>query len=217
MDASSVKFEQNQIANFIASRFGIDSDRVFFINDRNPLEPWIPPDQLIVCARKDGRFRAIEERYDQFIGPRKQVVHEAMVIDQEGRSYKRSGVATIGERKDFDEHTLAAGRALSAALTAAGFNPVKQKPFKPVATYAEGEPQGVPIDDDVEQRNKDLARIHILAKQAGYITDDAAPADTKYRKYLREHYKVGSALLLDQTGRASLINALQQIVIEQSV
>ncbi|MGA9768839.1 MAG: hypothetical protein WBV94_07360 [Blastocatellia bacterium] len=219
MTANNPGWDRGQIAKQIEEEYGVDRSRVFFLNERNPLEPWLPPDALAAIARKSGGFQTIEETFDQFIPELNQVVHQATVIDEQGRVFKRSGVATIGEQNvagEFDEHRLAAGRALGAALSDAGFNPIKTKPFKPVATFADTDPQN--RADEYEQKNNDLAQIHILARQAGLIKENDSQLDERdYRKYLRETFKVGSAMILDSTQRASLINALRQRVVKQTV
>jgi hypothetical protein len=124
---------RQNIVDELGRRFEIDGDRVLFLDPEKPAKPWLPAEVLASIARQTGRFREIEEGFDQYIpAPLNQVVHYARVIDEEGRAWRRSGVATVGETPGHhyrgsnpDAHQLAASRALGAALDGAGFNPLK--------------------------------------------------------------------------------------------
>src|ERR1700742_2347522 len=129
MTANRLTSDQATIADNLARQCGIDRERIYFLNQRKPLDYWVPPDQLTVAARAVGGFQSLEEKFDVFDERLNQIFHVATVIDEQGRTFVRTGVATLGERTaagdDFDEHQLAGGRAISAALTAAGCNPFK--------------------------------------------------------------------------------------------
>src|SRR4051794_23481623 len=108
--------KQQAIAEKLAEQLGIDAERVLFLNRERPEEPWLNAEALITVARQAGDFQAIEEAFNQYISGLNQIVHTSTVIDKTGRSFTRSGVATIGESEEISDHELAAGRAVSKAL-----------------------------------------------------------------------------------------------------
>jgi hypothetical protein len=201
---------QQGVAEKLAREFDIDPERILFLNPEKPEEPWLSAEALVTIARQSGNFQAIDEGYDQFIAPLNQVVHHATVTDKEGRVYTRSGVATIGERQDIDDHALAAGRAVGAALTAAGFNPLR--PGAVVSINARPH-VGAALGEEANSRNTDLKRIHALAEEKGLIR--RGPNDsidrTGYRAFLLTNFNTTTAVSLDETQRASLINAIEQL------
>jgi hypothetical protein len=202
--------KQQEIAERIAREFEIDADRVLFLNSDKPEEPWLSAEALVTITRRSGNFRAIDEGYDQYIEQLKQIVHRATVTDSEGRVYTRSGVATIGEREDIDDHALAAGRAVGAALRAAGFDPLKPGA---VVSSTPRQQAGAAQGDEANSRNTDLKRIHALAEEKGLIR--RGPNDsidrTGYRAFLLANYNTTTAVSLGEAQRASLINAIEQL------
>jgi hypothetical protein len=203
--------KQQEIADQLASQYDIDAERVLFLNEDKPEEPWLSAEALITVARQSGDFQAIDESFNQFISQLNQVVHSATVIDKEGRTYTRSGVATIGEREEIGEHALAAGRAVSAALTAAGFNPLRPGTVVPVQPRATSAAQSQA--DEAHSRNIDLKRIHKLAEEKGLIRRLTSGMfdRTGYRELLVEKFGTNTAAHFNQTERASLINFIQQL------
>ena len=209
--------DQQAIVASLVDSFGIDPEKVLFLNKDKPLEPWLNYKALVAIARQSGAFKQISERFVEFIpAPLNQVVHEAEVVDPENRTYARSGVATIGEtlpNEDVpDEHSLAAARALRSALDDAGFDPTKTGPAVlelnlPSDQHATAH--------ELETRKKDLARIHILAREKGLILpidgDEEQSDFSKYRKFLFEHFDgINSAVGLGPADRARVINALME-------
>lgn len=207
----SLTLKQEGVAKDLARRFGIDPERIYFLNEDKPDEPWLPAEALVTIARQTEDFQTIDESFDQYIGPLNQVVHRATVITKDGRTYTRSGVATIGERQDIDDHALAAGRAVSAALTAAGFHPLR--PGSVVSDNGRQPAGAQPADDVAEQRRVDLRRIHALAEQKGLIKPRPGGLwdRTAYRQFLLDNYQTNTAVGFDSVQRASLINALEQL------
>jgi hypothetical protein len=218
----------------ITSSYDIDAERIRFLNEGRPNDPWFPPDVLMSMARQSGKFQSIAERHDQFIPPPlNQVVHQATVIDDHDRLYTRSGAATVGEKlsngEEIDAHVLAGGRALSATLTAAGFHPLRaasvlnvQSPRSKVQGQAErshtqrldaGLAPRVSKDDAVHSRLRDLKRIHAIAMAKGLIRCEGGLRDlTLYRRQLAEWYEgATSAVNFDPIQRASLIQALARL------
>lgn len=205
--------KQQEIAEQLARELDIDAERILFLNERNPAEPWLNAEALTTIARRSGMFREIDESFSQYVTALDQVIHTATVVDAEDRRYTRTGVATRGERSEIDDHGLAAGRAISAALTAAGFNPLR--PGAVVSLESKRE-SGGSISDQVDEarlRTKDLKQIHMLGVQKGLITllPGGGRDLTKYRDLLGEKFGVRSAGAMDAETRASVINYLQQL------
>ena len=74
---------------------------------------------------------------------------------------------------------------------------------------------GVPEDRSQEggERKRELERINRLAVEAGLITRKGGVNDTtKYRRWLRGHFRASSAVSLGPEGRASLIEALERLI-----
>jgi hypothetical protein len=192
----------------LAQTFGIDPGRVFMMEDG---ESWLPSDVLSQIARQSGEFSSIEEDFDQFIAQLNQVVHVARVVDPEGRSYRRSGVATIGEKlsngQEANPHDLASSRALVKVLDMAGFNPLKAAPVAPIKNARIT--MEVAAAGEASARPRDLARIHILAAEVGLIRQltEGRNDDSKYREWLAENFGTTTAATLNEQQRASVINA----------
>lgn len=211
--------QQQQLVNQLVEQFNIEGDKILFLNNSNPLEPWLNYDALESIARQSGKFRDIEEHYITYIEPLRQVVHSATVVDPEGRSYVRSGVAKLGETlegegniDELDEHKLAAARALNAALRAAGFNPLRAGS---VVLDLKLPPREHAAADEADSRRNDLARIHMLAAQKSLIVpsqDDPSRNDlTGYRDFLREHFDGATTTAgMGAADRARVINALTE-------
>ena len=202
--------KQETIRLQLAEQFSIDSERILFLNENNPEEPWLNAEALTTIARQSGQFQAIDEGFNQYIERLNQIVHSATVVDKEGRSYTRSGVATIDESKEIDEHGLAAGRAVSAALTAAGFNPLR--PGAVATLDLKLSSDSTAKAGEAQSRSQDLRRIHKIAETKGLISPIPGGWDrTKYRGLLMEKYGVNTAAGFDQLQRASLIQLLEQL------
>jgi hypothetical protein len=226
MDANRLNSDQTRVANTLAKTYGIDPGRVFFPDETNPSKPWLGADELMLIARKSDQIKVIEECFDTFIQALNQIVHTARIVDKEGREYSRVGVATIGEKVgagDGDAHALAASRALVSTLSAAGLNPLRDggdTTFKPIASSDAKISDAQPVSGRVaeaKQRNNDMARIHILAEQAGLITREDGSLDaTAYRGWLLETFNLNSSVAADAATRASIINAIEQMVIERN-
>lgn len=202
--------QQQSIAQELASRFDIDPDRILFLNPDKPEEPWLSAEALVTIARRSGDFQGIDEGFDQFIAPLNQVVHRATVTDKGARVFTRAGVATVGEREDIDDHALAAGRAVGAALTAAGFNPLRPGAVVSISSHPQA---GAAQGDEANSRGTDLKRIHALAEEKGLIRRgrDGSIDRTGYRTFLLTNYNTTTAAQFDEGQRASLINALKQL------
>lgn len=220
--------QQNEVIEQLTAHFSIDADRILFLNPREPNDPWIPADELESIARQAGGFQSIDVDYDNFIEPLQQVVYKAVVVDEQGRRFGRTGVATIGEETpigDIDVQILAAGRALSAALRAAGFHPLKsgsvislddrrtsRQPQKLSAEHVEIQAAA----DAAHSRRTDLAAIHALAAEKNYIVRvNGTTNDNPYREWLFRNFGVSSAVELNAAQRASVINLLRLAPLHQ--
>jgi len=215
---------QRKSLDLLRVNFGLSDDELerclFFRTDTD--EPWLPPDITMAIARASGRITDISAYFDQYVAALDQVVFIATAKDPEGRSYSRTGVAKIGEKPngiEIDHNILAEGRALNAALTAAGVNPFKagtvakvkdQFPRHSGAPLTDSELERQRITDEAISRNNDLRAIHAEAAKKDLIL--ALPSGGKnmknYRNWLLKHFGVHTAAVLDQTQRASVIKAL---------
>lgn len=193
----------------LSQRYGIDPTGITFLNNG---EPWLTSRMRLEIARQSEEFQSVDENFDQMIPQLNQVVHSAEVIDRDGRRFRRSGVAAIGERlpnsEIADEHELAASRALGAALDAAGFNPLGKTRS---AISPDRRAAGITmVEDPAETRLNQLGQIHLLAEQAGLIfRTEHGKNLTAYREFLAEHYGVTSVAGMTETDRASVIAALR--------
>ena len=217
--------EQQRKAEELAEQYGIDRERILFLNSERPLEPWIPAEELMSIARQSGGFQSVEETFSEWVPGLNQVIHQAVVIDSQGRSYKRSGVATMGEGAESgpDEHQLAGSRAISAVLRAAGFHPLKSgavvsaQPVKGQQVRVQLE-VGQRVEDKAERTNT-IAQIHLLAEKAGLII--YRPGEKKemtdYRAWLLEMFDTETAAGLDEKQRAQAVHELRRLAGEIKV
>jgi len=223
MSATQIKTEQAKIADTIAQQFDIDRERIYFLNERKPLEFWVPPDQTLKAARQVGGFKRVEELEASFIPPPlNQIIHRALVENNDGVQFVRIGVATIGSKTpqgvEMDPHQLAGGHPILAALTDAGCNPFKVTPAKR-PSIASVEAVGDSDDDSPYQRDRDLAAIHALAEQCDMVFWDQGAGrknDKRYRAFIKEIAKemglgenVTSVVRFNQQQRATVIEALR--------
>lgn len=208
----TLNLKQQAVADGLARRFDIDVERIYFLNEEKPEEPWLPAESLITIARQSEEFQTIDESFDQFIAPLNQVVHRSTVITKAGRTYTTSGVATIDERADIDAHALAAGRAVRAALTAAGFNPLRPGAVVALDLHLAAGAQAGKADE-AQTRTADLRRIHTIAERKGLIKPLPGRQEDRsdYKQFLLSNYGTPTAAQFDATQRASLINALEQL------
>ncbi len=202
--------QQSELLDELHKRFGLDTNRILFLNEKDLNEPWIPPDELMSIARQHGGFELVSVVHDKFISETRQQVYTGMVTDLDRRSFVRSGVATIGETPagvEIDVDVLASGRALSAALRDAGFHPFRSGSVidLQIKKPAQGE-----LTAESSSRRSDLARIHIIAEEKGLIVKTAGNTDmSKYRLVIKSKFGVASAAVLDEPERKAVINFLE--------
>lgn len=231
----SRSINQQTIISQLVDNFGVDPQRILFLDPNKPDEPWLPSEVLTQIARDADLFKAIDEEYANYIEPLGQIVHRATVVDKQDRIYTRSGVASLVEEAKLDDriidaHALAASRALNAALNSAGFNPLRtgavvslDKHRQPVTSNESEQPinQAQALrsiqakrPDEAATRNTQLKQIHMLAERAGLIlVEPDGRRDMKlYRDWLFEQFEVDTAATLDESQRASAINALQMML-----
>lgn len=212
--------KQQEILDELNKRFGIEPDRILFLNPRDANDPWIPPDEMMSIARQHGGFTLVSVTHDKFIGETSQQIYTATVVDAQERTFVRSGVATLGERpngQDIDTETLASGRALSAALRDAGFHPYKSGSIVSLddaRQNIEERRRGRElqrIEDESALRIKDLKQIHALAREKGLIVGDNKIG---YHLWLAEKFNVKSVAALDAPTRTRVINSLRNYIDE---
>ncbi|HQU82978.1 MAG TPA: hypothetical protein PKY59_07640 [Pyrinomonadaceae bacterium] len=211
--------KQQEILTHLSTNFGIDEARVLFINPRDENDPWIPADELESIARQLSGFKQSSVLHDKFIPETNQIAYIATVVDKNDVTFTRSGVATIGEKPngiEIEADVLAAGRALSAALRAAGFHPYRSGSvvnFSEMKEEIEAKRimESIPqVEHEAVQRTKDLRQIHVLAAEKGLIVIRAGVKDdSEYRRKLQDKFGVGTAVMLDQAHRAQVINWLK--------
>lgn len=209
--------KQTEIASQLNQLFGIKEERILFLNPRDENEPWIPPSELESIARQVGGFKTISVTHDKFIPETQQTVYLATVVDNSDRTFLRSGVATLDEKpngEDIDTDVLASGRALGAALQAAGFNPFKSGSIVNLHEFRENfRPQNLSrqereihsIEDEAMLRTKDLRQIHALAVEKGLWVGGN---DSRYRQELQKTFGVKTSAILNREERAQVINWL---------
>ncbi|PYS89006.1 MAG: hypothetical protein DMF64_19060 [Acidobacteria bacterium] len=212
MKQRTLTLKQQSIAEGLAHRYGIDTESIHFLNADKPEEPWLTAESLIIIARQSAELQTIDEGFDQFIDPLLQIVHYATVVTKSGQTFRRSGVATINEREDMDAHRLAAGRAVSAVLTAAGFHPLHPGVVADLdlnKQTATAQPLGV----ELTTRQRDLKRIHVIAQRKGLLKplQGGGYDRSGYKEFLIKKYGINTAISFDEKERASLINALEQL------
>lgn len=207
-------------ADFGLSQAALDRC-LFFGRD----EPWIPPDILQAIANGIGTFTYVGVKFGEYVRELEQCIWMATVVVDRGATFERPGVATIGEESGLDKtgglnidaHLLAQGRALQAALDAAGFHPfkpgfcLKNEPETPTHTGQPPTEREIELQrkaDESALRGKDLRQIHALAEECGLIIGDDR---RNYRRWLKANYGgVETAAVLNASERASVINALSQ-------
>lgn len=200
---------------------------LFFSQDQE--RPWIPSDLLVSIARRTGQFSSIDTEFSSYVRGLEQLIYKATVIDQDGRSVTRTGVATIGETpngENFDEHKLAEGRALSQALNDQGFNPFRShfvggivmavaridRKSEPDLASEKHQAELRFIADESERRRKDLAQIKLLAREKGLVVtmgSNGRETDEPYRDWLSTNFQTRTAVTLSPEERAQVINALR--------
>src|SRR5260370_17449704 len=99
--------QQQTIVDALVKRLNVDGGKTLFLNEEKPDEPWLRANMLTAIARQSGLFKSIEVKYDRFIEPLQQVVHQATVIDLEDRLYTFPGVATIADKMPPTQNAIA--------------------------------------------------------------------------------------------------------------
>ena len=201
--------QQQTLANELAAAHNINAEQILFLNEQKPLDPWINPESLTTIGRQSDIFRSLDEGFQEYIASLDQVVHHATFIDSDGRTFGRSGIATVKkcEQMGLDPHVIAAGRAISASLNSGGINPLK-----PGSVIPNGKSAPTAVDAaNAETRRADLARIHELARKKELIVGQDFSG---YRGFLVQHefYKgdgLATAAHLKEPQRKSLIEALE--------
>lgn len=209
--------KQSEILQELNNRFGLDPERILFINERDENDPFIPAELLVSIARQHGGIKSVIENFDRFIPETNQYVYTASVVNEKDIVFARTGVATVNENEDIDAETLAAGRAISAALRDAGFHPyrsgsvVSLDAARQEINNRHSESVKTPLLQAADRRRKDLFQIHDIAKREGLISEysDGTQDQTSYREFLQKEFGVFSAAELDEQQRARVINRLR--------
>ncbi len=209
------------IVDGLVSKYGVDGEKILFLNSKNLLEPWIPPAELKAIARKHGGFKRLDTKFDKFIPETNQVVCVAELVDEDGVEFANFGVATKGETTglgvEIDAEVLAAGRAVSATLADAGFNPLKSNSV----VNSENSNQSNQIEDinvrdfgtAAVKRNRDIRRIHALAYECGLITqDENGENKSRYRQWLFNRFPTFFDSVQDASSGALTLLERQMVI-----
>jgi len=214
--------------NELQQVYGINPNDVLRLDGK----PWLSSEQLATIARKAGGFVSIDVDFKEYVPDLKQVLWVASLIDNEGRTYRRTGVATIGEKlpsgQDVSPNDLAASRALRSALTMAGYDVFKggtvvnlspevakrlanYKPQPSDIRFVQEPNEVVQVPDWPGLRRNFLAELHALAQEVGLITigEDNKPNLSAYRDWLLEEFDVNSSASFDEAEFAQAINKLK--------
>lgn len=211
--------DQQQIVNELTRRFSIDGERILFLNAKDPLDAWIPPSELESIARQTGEVQSTDVEFVMYVEPLQQIHYRATVVDKAGRIFARPGAAKIGEQSkggdEIEAETLAQGRALSHALRAAGFHPLKsgsvvaldeRRAVRQSQPLTEEQQTNQIAHDAASLRTKDLKQIHAIAERKGLILPmPGGKDDSGYRNWLWRKFGVGTAAKLDAFKRAQVI------------
>src|SRR5262245_35580852 len=94
-----INMSEKQLVNlgFLQQKFGLSDSEInrclFFSKEQD--EPWIPYDLRLAIARISGGFTLAKASHEKVVLETNQVVYNGIVIDQEGRTYERPGVASL--------------------------------------------------------------------------------------------------------------------------
>ncbi len=215
---------QQKIVSTLVTNFKIDGSRVLFLNKEDPLDPWIPASLLEKIARQIPGYQSSSVDYNQLIELTQQFVYTATVIDTQNRVFTRPGVAMIDEQHPetdeiFDPHKLAGGRALSAALKAAGFHPSEVDFGRELEAAQRRRNESEPVLAEAKRRTDQLGVIHKLAAEKGLVLklEDGGLDITRYREKLQEKFGTNTAAALNETERLAVINWLDNYTDEHEI
>lgn len=209
--------------HFLKVTYGLsDNDlaRFLFFSEDQEI-PYMPPEFKILIARKTNQFSSIEAEFSTHVGSLNQLIYKGSVIDLDGRSITRTGVATIGEKpngEEMDPHKLAENRALGQALDDFGFNPFKRS-FVAIVAHVPKDAPTSPFDapatveasPEAQRRKADLDQIHKLAEKKGLSIKLTTGNYDKigYRDWLERKFGARSVVTFDAEKRAQVINKLR--------
>jgi hypothetical protein len=210
--ARSLSIQQEQLVRAFA-QYGIQPRQISFdIRGNEPVFDFNALSVLSMALAPDIVSMETEEldRRDDYVSLK------CRVILKDGRSRAPLGLALIGEVLpdntkivDYKQAFLVAqSRAARAAFRAVGFNPVQ-------AHERRMRGEDLALDFNTDPRAKDLATIHLLADEAGLITE--VGDDTAYRKHIGDLFAddegrpITSARNLDDKQRSQLIASLRSM------
>ena len=206
------------IVDGLVDQYGIDGEKILFLNKNNLLEPWIPPAELKAFARRHGGFKRLDTKFDKFIPETNQVVCVAELVDKDGVEYSNFGVATKDEGRELGNESLAellaSGRAVSATLADAGFHPLKSNSV--VNSEQSNQIENMKVTDFASaavKRNRDIRRIHALAYECGLIMrDENGENKSRYRQWLFNNFPAFFDSVEDASSGKLTILERQQVI-----
>ena len=206
---------QESLKNEFVETYGIDADQVIFF-DETPA-PFFLFEALAQIVGVLGNFREVAVTHPEIAERNGNATCEAALTLDDGRVVRSFGSSFVGdiiagkEVGDFQTaFDLSRARALRSALRLAGFDPVKRH-----EQSKRGEKGAEPaISPEAEQRNRELAEIHLLAQEAGLIVSVPGMLDDKsayYRQLAVFFPAASSAGELSAKERAQFIALLRGI------
>ena len=174
-------------------------------------EKWLSAEQLAAILRERGDFAAVRTGYEAFITELNQLIYFAELVDRDGHLYRRSGVATIGERlptgAETNEHQLASARALRSTLALAGYDLLRNEKVQPLKR---GRIELQPDPAHITRRDQ-IRRLHALATEAGLIEGSNRRG---YQEFLLENFDTDSSVDFTERQFEQAINLLRQLSCE---
>lgn len=166
----ALTLQQESLRREFVETYGIDLEQVIFF-DETPT-PFFLFEALAQIVAALGSFREVAVTHPEIDERNGNATCEAALTLEDGRVVRSFGSAFVGdtllgkEVSDFQmAFDLSRARALRSALRLAGFDVVKKHEQHKRGLKAET-PTLAPEE---EQRNRELAEIHIVAEEAGLI------------------------------------------------
>ena len=206
--------QESLVREFVAD-YDIDPEQIIFFDETEA--PFFLFEALAQIINALGNFREVAVTHPEIDEKNGNATCEAALTLEDGRVVKSFGSSFVGdtlpgkEVSDFQTaFDLARARALRSALRLAGFDVVKRHEQRKRGEKAESPT----VSPEEEQRNSELAEIHILAEEAGLITRAPGVLDDKsaYYRQLGVFFPlVASAADLNTKERSQFIALLRGI------
>lgn len=164
----ALTLQQESIRSEFAQTYDIAPEQIIFF-DETPT-PFFLFEGLAQIVGALANFREVAVTHPEIAERNGNATCEAALTLEDGRVVKSFGSSFVGDTlpgKDASDFQMAfdLARALRSALRLAGFDPVKSHEQRKRG----GKAEAPTITPEEEQRNKELAEIHVIAEEAGLI------------------------------------------------